>query len=185
MMWKSLRKLFSLYKMQFILLLGLLMLFKGFRLINSAVKKVIPQVKLPKLTMTKKRLLKLLQDAGLDFDTALIVGSIALHETNNFQSDIYKENNNLFGMKQATKRENTAIGTNREHAVYCCDEDSILDFFLWWNMHGYKPQDLNGKHLHDIISLMKGYGYFEDTQIRYTYAVEKRRDNWMNQEIPV
>ncbi len=61
--------------------------------------------------------------------TALIYAQSSV-ETGNFTSAIYKENHNLFGMREAKTRDNTAIGTNRAHAKYKSDIDSIKDFFL-------------------------------------------------------
>lgn len=63
-----------------------------------------------------------------NFPTILIYAQ-AYHETGDFKSKIYRENHNLFGMKLAKKRYTTAIGVNREHAVYKSEIDSIIDFF--------------------------------------------------------
>ena len=54
----------------------------------------------------------------------------AKHETGNFKSAVYKENNNLFGMKLARKRKNTITGENRGHATYKSRLKSIYDYFL-------------------------------------------------------
>lgn len=52
-------------------------------------------------------------------------------ESGNFRSDIFSENNNLFGMKQARVRVNLAAGTKRGHAYYATWEDSVLDYAYW------------------------------------------------------
>jgi len=57
-----------------------------------------------------------------------IVMAQALHESNRFTSDIYLENNNLFGMKKAYSRQSRATGVNRGHATYDNWEDSIIDY---------------------------------------------------------
>ncbi|MFI1773764.1 glucosaminidase domain-containing protein [Thalassobellus citreus] len=54
----------------------------------------------------------------------------AYHETGNFKSEVYKENKNLFGMREAKVRKKTAIGTNKGHAVYKNHRQSIIDYFL-------------------------------------------------------
>lgn len=59
-----------------------------------------------------------------------LVFAQAAHETAFFKSDIFKENKNLFGMKQAKRRKNTATGTNRYHATYDSLMSSIYDYFL-------------------------------------------------------
>lgn len=51
-------------------------------------------------------------------------------ETGNFQSDIFKENHNLFGMKVAASRPTSAIGTNRGHAQYRNWRESVIDYAL-------------------------------------------------------
>ncbi|TPN88837.1 glucosaminidase domain-containing protein [Aquimarina algicola] len=50
-------------------------------------------------------------------------------ETGGFTSAIFKENHNLFGMRQAKVRKNFATGTNRSHATYKNHLDSIRDYF--------------------------------------------------------
>lgn len=60
--------------------------------------------------------------------TALIYAQ-AKHETGNFNSKIFHENNNLFGMRQAKIRKNYATGTNRNHAIYKNLFDSVRDYF--------------------------------------------------------
>ena len=52
-------------------------------------------------------------------------------ETNNFKSGIFKENHNLFGMKEARVRINTAKGTNRNHAYYDNWESSVYDYAFY------------------------------------------------------
>lgn len=53
----------------------------------------------------------------------------SLHETGNFTSAVFKENKNLFGMRQAKRRKNFATGTNRNHATFKTHFDSIRDYF--------------------------------------------------------
>ena len=52
-------------------------------------------------------------------------------ETNGFKSKIFRENNNLFGMKTATKRSSTNKGEQHGHAYYDNWRESVLDFALW------------------------------------------------------
>lgn len=60
-----------------------------------------------------------------------IVYAQAAHETGNFKSKIFKENNNLFGMKVATVRSTTNQGEQYGHAVYNHWRDSVLDYALY------------------------------------------------------
>ena len=52
-------------------------------------------------------------------------------ESGNFTSNIFKENNNMFGMKLPERRKTTAIGTNRGHATYEDWIKSLQDYKLW------------------------------------------------------
>lgn len=67
----------------------------------------------------------------MNFKYPHIVLAQAKLESSNFNSTIFKENNNLFGMKQARTRPTTAIGTERSHAVYNDWKDSIIDYALY------------------------------------------------------
>lgn len=51
-------------------------------------------------------------------------------ESAHFKSNIFKENNNLFGMKMAERRKTVAIGVNRGHAKYSSWQASVLDYKL-------------------------------------------------------
>lgn len=60
-----------------------------------------------------------------------IVYAQARLETNGFKSKIFKENNNLFGMKQSTRRSSTNKGEQHGHAYYDNWRESVLDYALW------------------------------------------------------
>jgi len=52
-------------------------------------------------------------------------------ETGNFTSKIFRENNNLFGMREAKQRITTAQGTENNHAYYHTWQESILDYAFY------------------------------------------------------
>lgn len=52
-------------------------------------------------------------------------------ETGNYKSAIFKESNNLFGMKFAVVRPRTAIGELRGHALYRNWRESCIDYALF------------------------------------------------------
>lgn len=60
-----------------------------------------------------------------------VVYAQARLETNGFKSRIFRENNNLFGMKAATRRSSTNKGEQHGHAYYDSWRESVLDFALW------------------------------------------------------
>lgn len=60
-----------------------------------------------------------------------IVFAQAKLESGNFKSTIFIENNNLFGMKMATRRPTTNKGTSRGHAVFDNWKESVLDYAFY------------------------------------------------------
>ncbi len=60
-----------------------------------------------------------------------IVLAQAILETGYYESRIYNENNNLFGMKQARARATTAKGTQLGHAYYDDWKESVVDYALY------------------------------------------------------
>ena len=67
----------------------------------------------------------------LNFKFPYIVLAQAKLETGNFTSKMFNENNNLFGMKEAKSRLNTAGGTQNGHAYYDNWGESIYDYALY------------------------------------------------------
>lgn len=65
-----------------------------------------------------------------------IIIAQAIQETGHFKSNIFKENNNLFGMKKAYQRPTTCIAVNKGHAVYSDWKSSVLDYALWQSKYG-------------------------------------------------
>jgi uncharacterized FlgJ-related protein len=68
---------------------------------------------------------------SLNFKFPYIVLAQSYQETGHYKSTIFRENNNLFGMKQAVLRTNLAQGTNRGHATYDTWQDSLIDYALY------------------------------------------------------
>ena len=51
-------------------------------------------------------------------------------ETGNFTSDIFKENKNLFGMREVKSRPTTQTGVNKYYGVYESWQMSVIDYAL-------------------------------------------------------
>lgn len=68
---------------------------------------------------------------SLNFKFPHIVYGQSLLETGYFKSPVFLENNNLFGMKEATKRINKALGTQNKHAYYKDWTSSVDDYALY------------------------------------------------------
>jgi flagellum-specific peptidoglycan hydrolase FlgJ len=71
----------------------------------------------------------------LNFQFPHIVYAQSILETDSFRSNIFKENNNLFGMKQAVIRVNLAKGVQYNHAYYDNWTDSLLDYALYYSTY--------------------------------------------------
>jgi flagellum-specific peptidoglycan hydrolase FlgJ len=93
----------------------------------------------------------------MNFKYPHIVLAQAKLESSNFNSTIFKENNNLFGMKQARTRPTTATGTSRSHATYGTWKDSIVDYAL------YSSTYLSGKTENEYYAYL-GRNYAQDPE---------------------
>jgi uncharacterized FlgJ-related protein len=71
----------------------------------------------------------------MNFKFPHIILAQAKLETGSFTSQIFKENNNLFGMKEAKLRATLAQGTERNHAYYTTWQESVYDYALYYNSY--------------------------------------------------
>lgn len=83
----------------------------------------------PNTDFTEEKLVDMVKE--LNFKFPHIVMAQTIQETSYFKSAIFKENNNLFGMKEAKIRINIARGTNRGHAYYHNWAESVMDYALY------------------------------------------------------
>ena len=74
----------------------------------------------------------------LNFKFPHIVLAQAILETGTYESKIFKENHNLFGMKEARVRLNLAKGTQFGHAYYDNWKESVIDYALWYSTFAYR-----------------------------------------------
>ncbi len=79
-------------------------------------------------------------------------------ETGNFTSKIFKQNNNLFGMKKARTRPTTSLGIKRGHAYYDCWESSVEDYGYYQAYQGLARVDSDEEYFNLLFQL----GYAED-----------------------
>lgn len=80
-------------------------------------------------TFSQEKLIEQIKDLNFKFPHIILAQSY--QETGHFTSEIFKSNNNLFGMKQAQKRVNLAKGTRNNHAFYDSWQDSVKDYALF------------------------------------------------------
>jgi hypothetical protein len=113
---------------------------------------------------TQDKLVGLLKDLNVKYPH--IVLAQARLETGGYKSRIFKENNNLFGMRQATVRINTASGTQHNHAYYDTWEESVYDYAF------YQTRYLSGAKSEAEYLYVIGQSYAEDP----TYIDKLKRE---------
>lgn len=69
----------------------------------------------------------------LNFNFPHIVYAQSYVETGAWTSRIYRENSNLFGMKEAMVRAHLAVGTRHKHAYYNNWKESLYDYALYYS----------------------------------------------------
>ncbi|MBA7532146.1 hypothetical protein ES705_24372 [subsurface metagenome] len=108
--------------------------------------------------------------ASVPDDTAKILTAHAMHETGVFKSRLYREQNNLFGMRHPTIRDTLSRGDVDGFADFKTLEDSVLDLLLYFKEFGLKPV---WKQPDTFVKAIKSKGYFEESYIPYVMAVKK------------
>jgi len=78
---------------------------------------------------TQEKFVEELKRLNVKFPHIVMAQSII--ETGHWKSQVFKENHNLFGMKQANIRINTAKGTNLNHAYYDNWQESVYDYAFY------------------------------------------------------
>ena len=79
---------------------------------------------------TEEKLILKLKELNLPYPHITLAQ--AKLESGEFTSRIFKENHNMFGMKEARVRINLAQGTQYGHAYYANWEESVLDYAFWY-----------------------------------------------------
>jgi hypothetical protein len=98
--------------------------------IETIVKEIICEPKSDELLLfSEKRLINKMIEINLKFPHIALAQSQL--ETGNFKSKIFKENNNLFGMKEAKSRVKLALGTKHGHAHYSTWLESLYDYAFY------------------------------------------------------
>lgn len=80
---------------------------------------------------SEEALIDLLRSSNIKYP--YIVLAQAKIESGNYTSKVFKENNNLFGMKEPNVRTTTALGTKNSHAYYLDWVSSVYDYAMFQN----------------------------------------------------
>lgn len=90
---------------------------------------IVLNIQQEKNKFTEEKFIVLINELNLRYPH--IVMAQALLESGNYKSKIFTESNNLFGMKQAKVRINTAKGTQYNHAYYDSWKESVYDYAFY------------------------------------------------------
>lgn len=129
-------------------------------LLTNKFKVIDTQIKIQELEnskFSKKNLIKYLE--LLEIDNKDIVLKQAILETGWFNSSLFKEGNNLFGMKVPKIRESVANGSYLSHAKYSHWTDSVKDYILW--LEHWKSK---GKDTTNYYVFLDSIGYAIDSK---------------------
>lgn len=80
---------------------------------------------------SEEALIDLLRSSNIKYP--YIVLAQAKIESGNYTSKVFRENNNLFGMKEPNVRTTTALGTKNSHAYYLDWVSSVYDYAMFQN----------------------------------------------------
>lgn len=116
-----------------VLLMTTIIIVQGTREPRTSIKTIVRYVSLPEDTFSPQALEEYLGE--LNIRHADIVYNQAKLESGNFSSKIFRENNNLFGMKLARQRATTATGESRGHATYSSWRQSVDDYAMYYNKY--------------------------------------------------
>lgn len=92
----------------------------------------------PEELSIKDSVLILIKDLNIQHSD--IVFQQAIIESSNFSSKVFKENNNIFGMRVPNRRPNTVVGSKHGYAVYNSWQESVIDYALF---QLYSAKNLN------------------------------------------
>lgn len=100
----------------------------------------------------------------------------AIHESDNFSSNVYKKNNNPFGMKVPSKRPFLGrVGTKApdggHYAAYDNDMIAFKDYLKWLR---YTNFPIGLKTVEEFVAAMKKRGYFGASEESYLKAMKVR-----------
>jgi hypothetical protein len=107
-------------------------------------------------------------EAGIRYPD--IVLAQAILESGHLGSQIFVENNNLFGMRFPRQRETVATGNNKGYSVYNCWTDSVKDYKLFQD-YLFRNNEKTKEEYFDYLQRV----YAEDP--RYVHFVKKIMEN--------
>lgn len=95
-----------------------------------------------------------------------LLAAQAAHETGDFTSRIFSENNNAFGMKASTR--NYEFGERYGHAIYLSLGDSVKDMLEYLSDRIKPLKEIADMSISEYAIYLKSVSYFEDSVQNYT-----------------
>ena len=80
-------------------------------------------------SFSKEKMATMLHELNVKYPWIPMAQSMV--ETGQWKSEVFFENNNLFGMREAKSRITTSIGTNLNHAQYNSWRESVYDYAFY------------------------------------------------------
>lgn len=138
-------------------------------IINRIIHKtqVVDTVQVQGIAFSEEALIDLLRSSNIKYP--YIVLAQAKIESGNFTSRIFKQNNNLFGMKEPKIRTTTALGTRFGHAYFSNWESSVYDYAMFQN---YRMRDVDSESEY-YAKLADGYA----ADSTYAVVIKKTVDS--------
>ena len=113
--------------------LGSILFYSGYKVGKNVLLSLSEEEKLIVIQEYNKfsedKLIEKLKELNVKFP--YIALAQAKLETGNFTSKVFREGNNLFGMREAKQRITTAKGTENNHAYYYSWGESVLDYSFY------------------------------------------------------
>ena len=152
------------------------------KILTAVVVAIVAVLAAPKATAQVEKLERIVFNELLrhDVDSAMarIIVAIGKHESNNFQSKLYKTTKNVFGMTYPPKRKTTATGfatftdngNIRRFCTFSSTASAAYDMVLYLKVRGYP---LNIQTPEEMVRVMKSKRYFEADINLYLRAVKR------------
>jgi len=107
-----------------------------------------------------KQIFRILKKQGLEPGMSRLLVAQAVHETGNFNSRLFKQENNAFGMKVPSIRKTLNVNPNQgQFSTFLSVEDSVKDMLLYLD-HFKIPLNINDPFIY--AKILKDKNYFED-----------------------
>lgn len=127
-------------------------------------------------TFSEQKLIEMMGDLNIKYPWIPLAQSMV--ETGHFKSDIFIENHNLFGMKQARRRVTTAEGTSRGHAYYSTWRESVYDYAFYQSRYLGKISDEKDYYQYISASYAEDSSYIiKLKQVIHKYKLKEKFTN--------